>query len=189
MSNAVFIKGGIKGAGLQTAIADETNTNAGATWGAPESTLANSMKTKLNSVLAALRASKLITVGGGGKIYFVAGIKGQFTLANITDEATANSDATYGQPEADLLNSMKAKVNLAITALTNARIIGGHVRYVTVNGRKVSVTQTAIAAISIADADATYTSGGAGEQGLTNDIKTKLNLLLAAMRAAKIIAT
>lgn len=189
MPRARYIKGGIKGATFQAAITDEANTDAGATWGAPESTLANSLKTKLNSALAALRAANIIRVSGGGKIYHVAGIKGSFALANITDEATANSDAVYDAAEAALLNSMKAKVNLIITAMTNARIIGGHTRFITLIGRKASVTQPTIAPITIADGDATYTSGGAGEQGLTNDIKLKLNLILAALRAARILGT
>jgi hypothetical protein len=45
-----------------------------------------------------------------------------------------------------------------------------------------------IGAITIADADGTYTAGGAGEQGLVNDIKTKVNSILAALRAAKILS-
>ena len=188
MSRGIFIKSR-KAAAFQAAIANETNTDAGATWGAAEATLANSMKTKLNSTLAALRASKIIAVSGAGRVYHVASIKGQFALADIVNEATADADATYGQPEADLLNSMKAKVNLVITAMTSSRIIGGHTRFITIVGRKASVTQASIAAITIADADATYTAGGSGEQGLTNDIKTKLNLILAALRASKVLST
>lgn len=37
--------------------------------------------------------------------------------AAIADEATADADATFGQPEADLVNSMKAKLNLVLARM------------------------------------------------------------------------
>lgn len=45
------------------------------------------------------------------------------TAAAITAVATANADATYGQPEADLINELKSKLNSALTALRAAGII------------------------------------------------------------------
>jgi hypothetical protein len=171
---------------LNTAIADETNADAGTTWGAAESTLANSLKAKLNAVLAALRASGILSTTASGKIYTTSGITRTFFQSNITDEATANTDATYGQtPEGDLLNSMKTKINAVITALTASGVIGGHARYTRLKGRKVT-TSAAITPITVANADATYTSGG--EQALLNDEKRALNQVLAAMRAARILA-
>lgn len=35
----------------------------------------------------------------------------------IAAVATANADATYGQPEADLINELKSKVNLLLAGL------------------------------------------------------------------------
>ncbi len=178
--------GHYKGQAFQTAIADEANTDAGATWGAAESTLANSLKVKVNAILVALRAARML--GGSGKVSFLLAIKRRILLTDVSSVAVADSDATYGQPEADLLNAMKAAVNSSLTAMRSARILTGRSRIRFLAGRKGQVFQTDIAAISIADADATYTSGGAGEQGLINDIKTKVNLILAALRATKYIA-
>jgi hypothetical protein len=41
----------------------------------------------------------------------------------IADVATANADATYGQPEADLINALKASHNALLAALRTAGII------------------------------------------------------------------
>jgi hypothetical protein len=41
----------------------------------------------------------------------------------IADVATANADATYGQPEADLINELKTKLNAALAALRAAGLI------------------------------------------------------------------
>lgn len=43
--------------------------------------------------------------------------------AAIAAVATANADATYGQPEADLINELKTKLNSALAALRAAGII------------------------------------------------------------------
>lgn len=37
--------------------------------------------------------------------------------AAVADVATADADATYGQAEADLINELKAQLNLALAAL------------------------------------------------------------------------
>jgi len=57
-------------------------------------------------------------------------VKGQATAgatpaqaAAIAAVATADADATYGQPEADLINELKTKVNSALTAVRNAGLI------------------------------------------------------------------
>jgi hypothetical protein len=168
----------------QTDIAAEATADAGATWTATESTLANSEKVKINAILAALRSAAVLN--GANKSWSVGGLKAFFVQTNVTNEATANSDATYGQPEADLLNSMKVKVNGILAAMRKARIIGGRPRYVYINGRRKQWTQTNIVDITIVDADAVYTSGGTAEQGLTTAIKTKINLILTALDNAGI---
>lgn len=43
--------------------------------------------------------------------------------AAIANVATANADATYGQPEADLINELKTKLNAALAALRAAGIV------------------------------------------------------------------
>lgn len=59
-----------------------------------------------------------LRVESGGKITN-AGTQ----AAAIAAEATADADATYGQPEADLINSMKVKLNAALAALRGAGIV------------------------------------------------------------------
>ena len=174
----------------QSNVTDEANTDAGATWGAPESTLANSLKAKINLTLAALRSAGIIATTTSNKTGSVWGAKsGKFLQANTVNVASADSDATYDAAEAALLNEMKAKVN-AIIAAMNAAGFGGaqrHVYYGYNAVRQQSTWSFQVSAITIADADATYTAGGAGEQGLVNDIKAKLNSILAALRAAKVL--
>lgn len=41
----------------------------------------------------------------------------------VASVATANADATYGQPEADLINELKTKLNAALVELRKAGII------------------------------------------------------------------
>lgn len=49
---------------------------------------------------------------------------GQFVTATaIADVATANADATYGQPEADLINELKSKLNSTLAALRAAGVV------------------------------------------------------------------
>lgn len=43
--------------------------------------------------------------------------------AAIAAVSTANADSTYGQPEADLINELKTKLNAVITVLQNADMI------------------------------------------------------------------
>lgn len=43
--------------------------------------------------------------------------------AAVADVATANADATYGQPEADLINELKTKVNALLASLRAADLI------------------------------------------------------------------
>ena len=43
--------------------------------------------------------------------------------AAVADVATANADATYGQPEADLINELKTKVNALLASLRTAGVI------------------------------------------------------------------
>lgn len=47
----------------------------------------------------------------------------QRARATITNVATANADATYGQPEADLINELKAKVNALLAELRKTNVI------------------------------------------------------------------
>jgi hypothetical protein len=46
-----------------------------------------------------------------------------YTGAAVADVATANADATYGQPEADLINELKTKLNAALVELRKAGVI------------------------------------------------------------------
>ncbi|MFC5744824.1 hypothetical protein [Actinomadura rugatobispora] len=49
---------------------------------------------------------------------------GGFTQgAAVADVATANADATYGQPEADLINELKTKLNALLDSLRDAGLI------------------------------------------------------------------
>ena len=43
--------------------------------------------------------------------------------AAVADVATANADATYGQPEADLINELKTKVNALLASLRAANLL------------------------------------------------------------------
>lgn len=43
--------------------------------------------------------------------------------AAVADVATANADATYGQPEADLINELKTKLNATLAALRAAGLM------------------------------------------------------------------
>jgi hypothetical protein len=49
--------------------------------------------------------------------------RGDYTEVAVANVATANADATYGQPEADLINELKAKLNATLVELRNAGII------------------------------------------------------------------
>lgn len=46
-----------------------------------------------------------------------------YTVVAITNVATADADATYGQPEADLINELKSKLNAALVELRKAGVI------------------------------------------------------------------
>ena len=51
-----------------------------------------------------------------------AGVKsGNIAAAALTTTAIADADATYGQPEADLINDLKAKYNTAVTLINQMR--------------------------------------------------------------------
>ncbi|MDG4792004.1 hypothetical protein O7626_40020 [Micromonospora sp. WMMD1102] len=50
----------------------------------------------------------------------LGGISQGAAVANV---ATANADATYGQPEADLINELKTKVNALLASLRAAGVI------------------------------------------------------------------
>lgn len=41
----------------------------------------------------------------------------------VANVATADADATYGQPEADLINELKTKVNALLAELRQAGVI------------------------------------------------------------------
>mgnify|MGYP001611310240 FL=1 len=70
--------------------------------------------------------AKRLRVGAAGEINVVNGGKildDGVQASAIAAEATADADATFGQPEADLVNSMKVKLNAALAALRGAGII------------------------------------------------------------------
>lgn len=60
------------------------------------------------------------TYGRFGQLQDVLG-GADLPLAAVANVATANADATYGQPEADLINELKTQVNLL---LARCRTIG-----------------------------------------------------------------
>lgn len=41
----------------------------------------------------------------------------------VASVATANADATYGQPEADLINELKTTANALLVSLRNSNVI------------------------------------------------------------------
>lgn len=49
--------------------------------------------------------------------------RSDYTEATVADVATANADATYGQPEADLINELKTKLNAVLVELRKAGIV------------------------------------------------------------------
>lgn len=46
-----------------------------------------------------------------------------YAVVAIVNVATADADATYGQPEADLINELKAKFNATLVELRKAGVI------------------------------------------------------------------
>lgn len=46
-----------------------------------------------------------------------------YTEVAVASVATANADATYGQPEADLINELKTKLNALLVECRKAGII------------------------------------------------------------------
>jgi hypothetical protein len=49
--------------------------------------------------------------------------RGDYAEAAVADVATANADATYGQPEADLINELKSKLNALLVECRKAGVI------------------------------------------------------------------
>lgn len=49
--------------------------------------------------------------------------RGDYAEVAVATVATANADATYGQPEADLINELKTKVNALLVECRKAGII------------------------------------------------------------------
>jgi hypothetical protein len=49
--------------------------------------------------------------------------RGDFAETAVAAVATANADATYGQPEADLINELKTKLNAVLVELRKAGVI------------------------------------------------------------------
>lgn len=59
-----------------------------------------------------------------GKVRLVPGAEmSEGPQAAVADVATADADATYGQPEADLINELKDQVNALLAELRTAGII------------------------------------------------------------------
>ena len=46
-----------------------------------------------------------------------------YAEAQVANVATANADATYGQPEADLINELKTKLNALLVECRKAGVI------------------------------------------------------------------
>lgn len=49
--------------------------------------------------------------------------RGDYAEVAVAVVATANADATYGQPEADLINELKSKLNALLVECRKAGII------------------------------------------------------------------
>lgn len=49
--------------------------------------------------------------------------RADYAEAAVADVATANADATYGQPEADLINELKTKLNALLVECRKAGVI------------------------------------------------------------------
>lgn len=54
---------------------------------------------------------------------FDTGTNQYYKVDHVAAVATANADAIYGQPEADLINELKAQVNALRTALIAAKFM------------------------------------------------------------------
>lgn len=49
--------------------------------------------------------------------------RSDYTEVAVADVATADADSTYGQPEADLVNELKTKLNAVLVELRKAGIV------------------------------------------------------------------
>jgi hypothetical protein len=49
--------------------------------------------------------------------------RGDYTEVAVAAVATADADATYGQPEADLINELKTKLNALLVECRKAGVI------------------------------------------------------------------
>jgi hypothetical protein len=113
--------------------------------------------------------------------------------------ATADADATYGQPEADLLNELKADLNIAATLANQLRVttienrvlaleLKGEVQGIVISSpdpTAISASAVADPLITTADADATY---GTPERDLANEIKADLNILATLVNQIRVTA-
>jgi hypothetical protein len=72
------------------------------------------------------RPGGLATLDSTGKLptaQLPAGVEALTPGAAVADVATANADATYGQPEADLINELKTKLNALLASLRSNDVI------------------------------------------------------------------
>lgn len=67
-------------------------------------------------------ASGLATLDSTGKLTAAQRAVGTVGVA-VANVATANADATYGQPEADLINELKTQVNALLASLRTAGVL------------------------------------------------------------------
>jgi len=72
-----------------------------------------------NTKIVRPQGGDVLQVKTGGKIVPDSGTQ----AAAIAAVATADADATYGQPEADLINELKTKVNALLTACRNVGVM------------------------------------------------------------------
>lgn len=49
--------------------------------------------------------------------------RGDYAEVQVAAVATANADATYGQPEADLINELKTKLNALLVECRKSGVI------------------------------------------------------------------
>lgn len=74
-----------------------------------------------DTVYAGVAAAAASNPSGTGEL-LLAGV-GAPQAAVVAAVATADADAVYGQPEADLINELKAQVNALLVAMKNAGLM------------------------------------------------------------------
>ena len=132
------------------------------------------------AVVAAITAAETLSFDGYAE--------GVFSLPKTSAQAWTEGQKIYwdaGNSRCDSDPEVGKLIGVAAAAADNPSATG-NVRLNGVAADLLEGTQDTIAAVAEADADGTY---GAPEAALINELKTKYNLLLAACKAAGIVAS